>query len=108
MDAKDQKRAFRLGSVEIAGSLVERLLAARVDGDMSREEYLWHRFLNEEDKRVSFEAFRLMLSYKYGKPSEKKEAAGEAGALGACSHIPPKLDTDSWAKTYARPGKDNS
>lgn len=97
--AKDATRQFRLGSVSAAKNIVEKLLSAAVEGDQTREEFLWHKYTNHEDPRIAFEAFRLMLSYAHGKPVEKKEMKLDGPAF--IGEVPPKMAADEWSKRYA-------
>lgn len=106
MDVKDQKRQLRLGNVTDAQNLATKLLEATAPGfgDLSREEFLWDKFVNHQDQRVAFECFRLMLSYKYGKPTEKKDVTVTENQYVAV--LPEKLDNDAWRQRYAKKGDD--
>lgn len=97
--ASESLRQFRLGSVNDAKLAATRLLEAVVDGDITREQRLWESFLIDTDRRVQFEAFRLLLSYKYGKPTEKAEV--EVKDQTFVAKLPDKHDPDEWRKRYA-------
>jgi hypothetical protein len=111
LDARPAKRQFKLNgaSVEQATSLIEKLLDAVEGGDVSREQRLWEGFLVDQDRRVQFEAFRLALSYKYGKPTEKKDVKITGDFVG---EVPLKMGEAEWSKRFAAgaaaPRKDKS
>jgi hypothetical protein len=101
----EKTRAFRLGSVADARVMATRLLEA-VDpayqdagGGINREQLLWDSFMTCDDKRVQFEAFRLLLSYKYGRPIEKAEVKVDGPSYVA--ELPVKKSTSDWVKQYA-------
>jgi hypothetical protein len=99
LDVKQAHRQFVLGNVGDAKVAAERLLKAVVSGDITREQVMWENFLNEPDNRVKFEAFRLLLSYAYGKPTEKQEVTVDGPGFVAA--LPDKHDPEEWAKRYA-------
>lgn len=91
-------RSFDLAKVEDAKKVVGALLSAVVEGDQTREEWLWKKFMNHTDPRISFESFRLMLNYKYGKPKETKELTVEDNRV---AEIPPQTETsEEWEARY--------
>lgn len=95
----EKARQFRLGPVKDAQELARKLLNATLSGDITREQSMWEEFLNCPDKRVSFEAFRLLTSYAYGKPIDRVEAKVDGPAFVA--KMPDKHDPEEWAKRYA-------
>jgi hypothetical protein len=93
-DAKAKRTQFRLANVKDAKNLAEQLLQCKVDGDITREQFAWERFLNADDQRLAFEAFRLLTSYAYGKPVEKAEVEQTQKYI---AEVPEKQSDEDWA-----------
>ena len=65
--AKGRKTGGRQkGARNIASAGIKALLGEVLsDGDLKRR---WRKWLGHRDHRIAFEAFKLALSYLYGKP----------------------------------------
>ena len=84
-----------------AQQAAEEILAAHSDGPGSptRELFLWDRFLENLDPRIQFEAFRLLVSYRYGKPTEKQQVTVDGSSYVV--EVPMKMADAAWSQRYA-------
>ena len=75
--AKGRKTGGRQkGTPNRATAGVKELLSEILPDEESKRR--WLKWLNHKDDRIGFEAFKLALSYQFGKPGQS--AAGEEGS----------------------------